>query len=78
MTSTGRAGGADQANSSVDNGGGWSADGKTLPGALDIEYSPYGDTCYGLQYSGSGTDEDRFNGAYDRLRALAMGWPAPH
>ena len=27
---------------------GWSADGKTLPGALDIEYNPYGATCYGL------------------------------
>ncbi|KAG8719440.1 hypothetical protein FRC08_002825 [Ceratobasidium sp. 394] len=28
--------------------GGWSADGKTLPGALDIEYNPSGPTCYGL------------------------------
>lgn len=136
--------GADQANYFVDNGGGWSADGRTLPGALDMEYNPYGDTCYGmsaseltswvadfnatyrartgrdvviytalnwwvpcmddssalgatnplwgadiyndppllfggwpthtiLQSSGSGTDEDRFNGAYDRLQALATG-----
>lgn len=40
--------GADQANFFADNGGGWSADGKTLPGVLDIEYNPYGDTCYGL------------------------------
>ncbi|MGV8909479.1 MAG: lysozyme [Propionicimonas sp.] len=40
--------GASQANYFVDNGGGWSADGKTLPGALDIEYNPYGATCYGL------------------------------
>jgi len=24
------------------------ANGKTLPGALDIEYNPYGTTCYGL------------------------------
>jgi GH25 family lysozyme M1 (1,4-beta-N-acetylmuramidase) len=30
------------------NGGGWSADGHTLPGVLDIEYNPYGATCYGL------------------------------
>ena len=38
-----------QANYFVDHGGGWSADGKTLPGALDIEYNPYsGGTCYGL------------------------------
>jgi len=40
--------GAAQANYFVDHGGGWSADGKTLPGALDIEYNPYGATCYGL------------------------------
>ena len=39
--------GANQANYFVDHGGGWSRDGKTLPGALDIEYNPYGDTCYG-------------------------------
>jgi GH25 family lysozyme M1 (1,4-beta-N-acetylmuramidase) len=40
--------GADQANFFVDHGGGWSKDGKTLPGALDMEYNPYGNTCYGL------------------------------
>lgn len=41
--------GATQANFFVSNGGGWSRDGKTLPGVLDIEYNPYGgDTCYGL------------------------------
>jgi GH25 family lysozyme M1 (1,4-beta-N-acetylmuramidase) len=40
--------GATQANYFVDHGGGWSRDGKTLPGALDIEYNPYGATCYGL------------------------------
>ncbi|MEU9334357.1 lysozyme [Streptomyces sp. NPDC048290] len=39
--------GAAQANFFVDNGGGWSRDGRTLPGALDIEWNPYGDTCYG-------------------------------
>ncbi|WP_277682158.1 lysozyme [Saccharomonospora azurea] len=39
--------GAAQANFFVDNGGGWSRDGKTLPGALDMEYNPYGATCYG-------------------------------
>ncbi len=43
--------GADQANYFSDHGGGWSADGKTLPGALDMEYNPYGDTCYGLSPS---------------------------
>ena len=40
-----------QANFFVDNGGGWSADGKTLPPLLDIENNPYGDTCYGLSQS---------------------------
>ncbi len=44
-------GGATQADYFVDHGGGWSADGKTLPGALDIEYNPYGATCYGLSRS---------------------------
>ena len=32
----------------VKHGGAWKADGKTLPGVLDIEYNPYGSTCYGL------------------------------
>ncbi|ASR38618.1 hypothetical protein BAY61_30540 [Prauserella marina] len=40
-------GGAEQARYFVENGGGWSADGRTLPGALDMEYSPKGDACYG-------------------------------
>jgi GH25 family lysozyme M1 (1,4-beta-N-acetylmuramidase) len=40
--------GATQANYFASSGGGWSGDGKTLPGALDIEYNPYGSTCYGL------------------------------
>jgi GH25 family lysozyme M1 (1,4-beta-N-acetylmuramidase) len=32
----------------VKHGGGWTADGRTLPGVLDIEYNPYGSTCYGV------------------------------
>ena len=40
--------GAAQADYFVANGGGWSNDGMTLPGMLDIEYNPYGPTCYGL------------------------------
>ncbi|MFE2409979.1 lysozyme [Kitasatospora sp. NPDC059408] len=142
-----RSSGATQADFLVDHGGGWSADGVTLPPALDIEYNPYGATCYGLsqgamvawihsfsdtvlartgryptiytttnwwsqctgnngdfgatnplwiaryasspgtlpngwgyqtiwQYASSGTfpgDQDLFNGAYDRLQALAAG-----
>jgi len=134
--------GADQANYFVSHGGGWSGDGKTLPGVLDIEYNPYGATCYGLspssmtawikdfhdtyhartgrwpviytstnwwnqcvngdfsstaplwvarysssagplpynwgyytvwQYTSTPIDQDTFNGAYDRLQALANG-----
>ncbi|WP_438828469.1 lysozyme [Streptomyces hesseae] len=41
-------GGADQADYFVDHGGGWSDDGRTLPGVLDMEYNPYGSTCYGM------------------------------
>ncbi|MDO4916980.1 MAG: GH25 family lysozyme [Rothia sp. (in: high G+C Gram-positive bacteria)] len=43
--------GAEQARYFVAHGGGWSADGRTLPGLLDIEYNPYselGDMCYGF------------------------------
>jgi uncharacterized protein with LGFP repeats/GH25 family lysozyme M1 (1,4-beta-N-acetylmuramidase) len=50
--------GADQANYFVQNGGGWSSDGITMPPVLDIEYNPYagqtingiymGDTCYSM------------------------------
>lgn len=44
--------GAAQATYFVKHGGGWSRDGKTLPGALDMEYNPYGATCYGLSAAG--------------------------
>lgn len=44
--------GATQAHYFAANGGGWSKDGKTLPGVLDIEHNPYGATCYGLSQSG--------------------------
>ena len=43
--------GADQARYFVANGGGWSADGKTLPGLLDLEFNPYqqyGNTCFNM------------------------------
>lgn len=54
--------GADQARYFVANGGGWSADGWTLPPVLDIEYNPYegrtdlpgytpGNTCYDLTHA---------------------------
>ncbi|QNV37290.1 GH25 family lysozyme [Rothia terrae] len=43
--------GAEQARYFVANGGGWTNDGKTLPGLLDIEHNPYsdlGDMCYDM------------------------------
>lgn len=43
--------GAEQARFFVANGGGWSPDGRTLPGLLDIEYNPYsqfGNTCFNM------------------------------
>lgn len=43
--------GAAQADYFLAHGGGWSKDGKTLPGMLDIEWNPYGATCYGLSAS---------------------------
>jgi GH25 family lysozyme M1 (1,4-beta-N-acetylmuramidase) len=45
--STGQA----QADFFIKHGGGWSSDGLTLPGALDIEYNPYGRECYGLTHA---------------------------
>ncbi|MEU4659287.1 lysozyme [Streptomyces sp. NPDC023723] len=39
--------GTAQADYFVDHGGAWTADGRTLPGVLDIEWNPYGDSCYG-------------------------------
>jgi GH25 family lysozyme M1 (1,4-beta-N-acetylmuramidase) len=41
-----------QADYFVDHGGNWSGDGRTLPGALDVEWNPYGDACYGKSTGG--------------------------
>lgn len=39
--------GATQADYFIAHGGGWSPDGRTLPGALDMEWNPYtGNSCY--------------------------------
>jgi len=42
-----RSTGAAQASYFLAHLGGWSPDGKTLPPMLDMEYNPYGATCYG-------------------------------
>lgn len=41
------ASGGAQADYFVAHGGGWSRDGKTFPGLLDMEWNPYGSACYG-------------------------------
>lgn len=43
--------GTAQADYFIKHGGGWTADGKTMPPMLDIEYNPNGDKCYGLSSS---------------------------
>lgn len=40
--------GTTQADYFVTHGGRWVPGGKTLPPAVDVEYNPYGDPCYGL------------------------------
>jgi GH25 family lysozyme M1 (1,4-beta-N-acetylmuramidase) len=42
-----RSSGAAQAKFFSNHGGGWTGDGKTLPGVLDMEWNPYGGACYG-------------------------------
>ena len=64
--------GAAQANYFVDHGGGWSADGKTLPGALDAEYNPYGATCYGKSQSAMAAWIRDF---HDTYHARTGRWP---
>jgi GH25 family lysozyme M1 (1,4-beta-N-acetylmuramidase) len=56
--------GTTQANYFVNHGGGWSGDGKTLPGTLDIEYNPYGQTCYNLSASAMVTWVHEFANQY--------------
>lgn len=51
-TSTGRNGGTPTRRTAARTfltalAGGWSRDGLTLPGARDMEWNPYGDSCYG-------------------------------
>ncbi|MFV0457683.1 MAG: lysozyme [Actinomycetales bacterium] len=43
-----RSSGAKQAQYFLSHGGGWSNDGRTLPGALDLEPLPNRQSCYGL------------------------------
>lgn len=59
--------GAVQAQYFVSHGGGWSRDGKTLPGMLDIEWNPYGASCYGLSQGAMVSWIQDFVGTYRAL-----------
>src|SRR5690242_20479460 len=65
--------GATQADYFIGHGGGWSADGKTLPGALDIEWNPYGGDCYGLSKASMTNWILSFSNEY---HARTNKWPA--
>jgi GH25 family lysozyme M1 (1,4-beta-N-acetylmuramidase) len=67
-----RSGGATQADYFVNHGGGWSRDGKTLTGALDIEWNPYGATCYGKSTTGMVSWILAFSNEY---HARTSRWP---
>lgn len=64
--------GAAQADYFVAHGGGWSPDGRTLPGLLDMEWNPYGAACYGLSAAGMVNWILSFS---DRYQALTGRWP---
>ncbi|HLX50051.1 MAG TPA: GH25 family lysozyme [Streptosporangiaceae bacterium] len=59
-----------QADYFSSHGGGWSGDGLTLPGALDIEYNPYGSECYGL------TQSQMVNWIWNFVNEYAYRWHA--
>ncbi|MGH3378631.1 MAG: lysozyme [Actinoallomurus sp.] len=64
--------GAAQADYFVAHGGGWSRDGKTFPGMLDMEWNPYGATCYGLSAAGMVNWILSFSNEY---QAKTSRWP---
>ncbi|KAF8842367.1 glycoside hydrolase [Paxillus ammoniavirescens] len=51
--------------------GGWSGDGITLPGALDIEYNPSGAECYGLSASAMVSWVKDFSNTYEAATGRA-------
>ena len=75
-----RSSGRAQADYFVRNGGGWIRDGRTLPGVLDIEYNPYGATCYGLTQAQMVSWVRSFTTRYKRLTGrdaviyTTLGW----
>lgn len=63
--------GATQAQWFVENGGDWIPDGTTLPGTLDIEYNPYGETCYNMSNAEMAAWIADFNDEYIALTGRA-------
>lgn len=70
-----------QARFFVRNGGGWSADGKTLPPMLDMEYNPSGPDCYGLSKGkmvdwirGFSNEVERLTGRYPVIYTTTNWW----
>jgi GH25 family lysozyme M1 (1,4-beta-N-acetylmuramidase) len=69
--------GAAQAKYLVSHGGGWSAAGGTLPGALDIEFNPYGsknglNECYGMT---QGSMRSWIGSFVTTYHSLTKRWP---
>jgi GH25 family lysozyme M1 (1,4-beta-N-acetylmuramidase) len=64
--------GAAQADYFVAHGGGWSRDGRTFPGMLDMEWNPYGAACYGLSAAGMVNWILSFS---DEYHAKTSRWP---
>jgi GH25 family lysozyme M1 (1,4-beta-N-acetylmuramidase) len=61
-----------QADYFVAHGGGWSADGKTLPPAVDLEYNPYGQQCYSMKPAALVTWVRAF---VNEMHARTKRWP---
>lgn len=66
-----RSTGAAQADYFISQGGGWTKDGQTLPGTLDIEWNPYksianGNVCYGMSQDQMSVWIDSFVKEYEK------------
>ena len=76
-----QSGPVEQARFFVRNGGGWSADGMTLPPMLDMEYNPSGPECYGLNdarmigwIQGFSDEVKRLTGRYPVIYTTTNWW----
>lgn len=61
-----------QADFFVAHGGAWAPDHQTLPGMLDLEYNPYGPSCYGLSH---GQMVGWITAFVDRYHSDTTRWP---